>query len=129
MKFIFFYIIRQLKQLPYQTTVPVNVLEGLRVMSVVRVEKIIVKEFKRISNIEIELKPITALVGGNTSGKSSVLQAAQIYVSTLQASYKGTKRGGKPDYYTTLSNEAVSYRPTDSLLDHLKIGGEIVTST
>lgn len=86
-------------------------------MSVVRVDRIIVKDFKRISNIEIELKPITALVGGNTSGKSSVLQAAQIYVAALQASYKGLRRNGTPDYYTTLSNEAVSYRPTDNLLD------------
>ena len=91
-------------------------------MSDISVEKIIIKDFKRISGIEIDLKPITALVGGNTSGKSSVLQAAQLCVSVVQASFRKVKRGGDIDFHTTLANESVSYRPTEYLLD-LKHGG------
>lgn len=101
---------------------PAAELGGQAPMSEVRVEKIIVKDFKRIGGIEIDLKPITALVGGNTSGKSSVLQAAQLCVSLMQASYRKTRRNGEIESLTTLANEAVSYRPTDYLLD-LKHGG------
>lgn len=85
-------------------------------MSDIRVEKLIIKEFKRISEIEIDLKPITALVGGNTSGKSSVLQAAQLCVAMIQASFKRVGKSGGVEYLTTLSNESVSYRPTEYLL-------------
>lgn len=49
----------------------------------VRIDKIIVSDFKRIESLEIDLQPVTALVGGNTSGKSSALQAAQLGVSIL----------------------------------------------
>lgn len=80
-----------------------------------RVEKIFVENFKRIKREEIVLQPITALVGGNTSGKSSVLQAAQLCVSLMQASFTEIKKG-KVTRLSTLANEAVSYRPTDVLL-------------
>lgn len=86
-------------------------------MSDLRVEKLIIKEFKRIGGIEIDLKPVTALVGGNTSGKSSVLQAAQLCVAMIQTSFQKLKKNGDAEYLTTLSNESVSYRPTEYLLD------------
>ncbi|MDR5746762.1 AAA family ATPase [Caballeronia sp. LZ029] len=91
-------------------------------MSHIRVDKIHIENFKRIKSQEIELKPLTALVGGNTSGKSSILQGAQLCVSMMQACFKGEKRGGRIEHLGTLSNEAVSYRPTEMLLS-LRHGG------
>lgn len=84
-------------------------------MSRIRVDNIIVKDFKRIRTQEINLNSITALVGGNTSGKSSVLQAAQLCIAIMQASYVGKKRHSV-EKLGTLANEAVSYRPTELLL-------------
>lgn len=45
-----------------------------------------IQNFKKISDTRIELGPITYLVGGNNSGKSSVLQALHTAVSCAQAS-------------------------------------------
>lgn len=45
-----------------------------------------IRNFKRIADTRIELGPITYLVGGNNSGKSSVLQAIHTAVSCAQAS-------------------------------------------
>lgn len=83
----------------------------------VRLDKIKVQDFKRIQSLEIDLKPMTALVGGNTSGKSSALQAAQLGVSILQASLRKIKSNGAPEFFTTVSNDAVLFRPTEHLLD------------
>ena len=66
---------------------------------------------------------MTALVGGNTSGKSSALQAAQLGVSILQASFRGLRKNRTPDFSTTIANDGVLFRPTEHLLD-LHRGGE-----
>lgn len=83
----------------------------------IRLDKVTVCDFKRIENLTIDLMPVTALVGGNTSGKSSALQAAQLGVSILQASFRGLHRNGTPDFAGTVSNDAVLFRPTEQLLD------------
>jgi len=83
----------------------------------VRLDKIVISQFKRIESLTIDLKPVTALVGGNTSGKSSALQAAQLGVSILQAAFRGTRSNGKPDFAGTVSNDSVLFRPTEQLLD------------
>lgn len=83
----------------------------------IRLDKIVVRHFKRIELLEIELKPVTALVGGNTSGKSSALQAVQLGVSILQAAFRGTRANGIQDFAGTVSNDAVLFRPTEQLLD------------
>lgn len=88
----------------------------------IRLDKIIVKDFKRIDAIEIELKSITALVGANMSGKSSALQAAQLGVSVLQAAFSGYRTNGAPEFSGTVANDAVQFRPTEYLLD-LRRGG------
>ncbi|PVA08451.1 hypothetical protein DC366_19220 [Pelagivirga sediminicola] len=88
----------------------------------VRLDKIEVSDFKRIQTLEIELKPMTALVGGNTSGKSSALQAAQLGVSILQALFRGYRKNGTPEFSTTVANDVVLFRPTEHLLD-LRRGG------
>ena len=83
----------------------------------IRLDQITVRQFKRIEALTIDLKPVTALVGGNTSGKSSALQAAQLGVSILQAALRGLRGDGTPDFAGTVSNDAVLFRPTEYLLD------------
>lgn len=83
----------------------------------IRLEEIRINEFKRIESLNVVLKSITSLIGGNTSGKSSALQAAQLGVSVLQAAYRRRKRNGEPDFASTIANDAVLFRPTEDLLD------------
>ncbi|QMU83324.1 AAA family ATPase [Paenarthrobacter ureafaciens] len=51
-----------------------------------RIDAVRIRNFKKIEDTRIELGPITYLVGGNNSGKSSVLQAIHTAVSCAQAS-------------------------------------------
>ncbi|OAN61554.1 AAA family ATPase [Sphingomonas sp. TDK1] len=83
----------------------------------IRLDQITIRHFKRIEALTIDLKPVTALVGGNTSGKSSALQAAQLGVSILQAALRGIRGDGTPDFAGTVSNDSVLFRPTEHLLD------------
>lgn len=48
------------------------------------IEKIRITNFKRVSDISVTLSDITYLVGGNNSGKSSILQAVHMAVSCAQ---------------------------------------------
>lgn len=82
-----------------------------------RLDRIEVADFKRIETLGIDLKPITSLVGGNTSGKSSALQAAQLGVSILQAALRRIRKNGTPEFVVTVANDAVLFRPTEHLLD------------
>ncbi|BCG25877.1 hypothetical protein TUM18999_40680 [Pseudomonas tohonis] len=86
-------------------------------MKGIRLEKIIIENFKKIERQTISVKPITAIVGGNASGKSSILQAAQLYTAICQASFKSVKRTGTVDVFKTLANEDIIYRPTATILD------------
>lgn len=54
--------------------------------STLRIDAVRIRNFKKIEDTRIELGPITYLVGGNNSGKSSVLQAIHTAVSCAQAS-------------------------------------------
>lgn len=93
----------------------------------VRLDKIVIKNFKRIETLEVNLQSVTALVGGNTSGKSSALQAAQLGVSILQAAFRGIRNNGTPDFAGTVANDAVLFRPTERLLDLRR--GDIATQS
>lgn len=88
----------------------------------IRLDQITVKQFKRIEALTIDLKAVTSLVGGNTSGKSSALQAGQLGVSILQAVLRGPRKDGIPDFAGTVANDAVLFRPTENLLD-MRRGG------
>lgn len=50
------------------------------------IEKIKIKNFKNIEEVELILEPVNVLVGSNNSGKSSILQAIQFAVSIAQTS-------------------------------------------
>ncbi|HEX4765642.1 MAG TPA: AAA family ATPase [Lichenihabitans sp.] len=82
-----------------------------------RLDRIEIRNFKRIEALTIDLNPVTALVGGNTSGKSSALQAAQLGVSILQAARRRLRNDGTAEFASTVANDAVLFRPTEHLLD------------
>ena len=86
-------------------------------MPTIDITKIIISDFKRIESLELDVSSITALVGGNTSGKSSVLQASQLSISLLQAAYRGKNRKGEPKFVGSVSDDEVTFRPTEKLLD------------
>ena len=83
----------------------------------VRLDRIVITDFKRIEELTIDLNPITAVVGGNTGGKSSALQAAQLGVSMLQAAFRRTRANETPEFAGTVANDAVLFRPSEHLLD------------
>lgn len=85
-------------------------------MSNFEITKISVENFKRIEKLELELGKITALVGSNTSGKSSVLQAVQLATSLLQAAYRPRPRS-QAIIVGSISDEEVSFRPTHKIVD------------
>jgi predicted ATPase len=93
-------------------------------VEVIKIEVIKIKivNFKRIELLELDVEPITAIVGGNTSGKSSVLQAAQLGVSLLQSAFRGRNRKGDPKFVGSVSDDEVFFHPTHHLLD-LRRGG------
>lgn len=51
-----------------------------------KIDAVRIRNFKKLRDARIELGPITYLVGGNNSGKSSVLQAIHTAVSCAQTS-------------------------------------------
>lgn len=85
-------------------------------MSNIQITKISIKNFKRIRKFTLELGQITAIVGGNTSGKSSVLQAVQLATSLLQAAYRPRPRS-QAVIVGSISDEEVSFRPTHKIVD------------
>lgn len=85
-------------------------------MSNFQITQIAIKDFKRIENLTLDLGPITVLVGGNTSGKSSVLQAVQLATSLLQSAYRPRPRSDA-NIVGSVSDDQVSFRPTHKLVD------------
>ena len=51
-----------------------------------RIDRVRIKKFKKIESIDLPLKRINYLVGGNNAGKSSILQAIHMAVSCAQLS-------------------------------------------
>ena len=82
----------------------------------IQLDQITIWDFKRIEMLKLALQPVTALVGGNTSGKSSALQAAQLGVSVLQAAFRPNPDGSSY-FVKTVANDDVLFRPTSNLLE------------
>jgi predicted ATPase len=51
-----------------------------------QLKRIQLRDFKRVKNVALELKSINVIVGGNNSGKSSVLQGIHFYLTAAIAS-------------------------------------------
>lgn len=83
----------------------------------VTLNRIRVKNFKRITDVNIRLNPITALVGCNASGKSSILQAAQFGVAVLQEAISINDKTKNVKFRQTVSYNDILFRPTGNFLD------------
>lgn len=49
-----------------------------------RIESVVIRRFKRLQEISINLGDVTLLIGANNAGKSSILQAIHFAVSIAQ---------------------------------------------
>ena len=85
---------------------------GAPTLARLQVDTIRIQNFKKIADTEIALGPITYLVGGNNSGKSSVLQAIHTAISCAQASVELGQR--------VIAEASLRYSPVAdfSLLGH-----------
>jgi predicted ATP-dependent endonuclease of OLD family len=74
-------------------------------ISAVKIEK-----FKRLPSLEIALSDITVLIGGNNSGKSSLLQGVHLLITTLQSARAATN---KAQPASTLGIDQFLYKPSN----------------
>ncbi|MEX3982570.1 AAA family ATPase [Paraburkholderia sp. EG287A] len=84
-----------------------------------------VSGFKRLRELELLTPSMTVLVGGNNSGKSSLLQAIHFAVTVLQSAQLSAD-GGKP--MNTLGFDQFIYKPTSDLIK-LNHGGPITSKS
>ncbi|WP_084484812.1 AAA family ATPase [Methylosinus sp. LW3] len=77
-----------------------------------KIDRITIRNFKKIESIEISLGKVNYLVGGNNSGKSSVLQAIHMAVSCAKLSLERKEQ--------VFSESELRYSPTSEfvLLGH-----------
>lgn len=79
--------------------------------------KVKIERFKNISNVEIELGNLTILVGGNNSGKSSILQAIQFGGSVAQTSaMAGGRWATSGRVSTSIGQRELIYSPIKDVL-------------
>lgn len=72
-----------------------------------------VSSFKRLQKIELLTPTLTVLVGGNNSGKSSLLQGIHFAITVLQSA-RLSAEGGRP--MNTLGVDQFIYKPTGDLI-------------
>lgn len=90
------------------------------------IESISIERFKSIERTQISLGRVTALVGPNNAGKSSVLQAFQFGVSVAQSlKLDGTSRWSDDVLSGTLSTQQLVYTPLRDV-QALARGGRLV---
>jgi predicted ATPase len=74
-------------------------------ISAVKIEK-----FKRLPSLELSLSSVTMLIGGNNSGKSSLLQGIHLTITTLQSARSATN---KAQPASTLGVDQFLYKPSN----------------
>ncbi len=75
------------------------------IISAVKIEK-----FKRISSVEMALSDVTVLIGGNNSGKSSLLQGIHLAITTLQSARSASTKALPA---STLGIDQFLYKPSN----------------
>lgn len=60
------------------------------------ISKVRFKNFKCLHDVAVDLQPFTLIVGGNSSGKSSILQGMHDLLQVVSARPRGPTSGGKP---------------------------------
>lgn len=84
-----------------------------------------VRSFKRLQRIDLLTPNLTVLVGGNNSGKSSLLQGIHFAITVLQSAQLSAE-GGK--LKSTLGFDQFIYKPTGDLI-RLNHGGHITSKS
>ena len=74
-----------------------------------QVKKIGIRKFKAIDTLDLELKRINVLAGGNNAGKSCALQAIHVAVALAQTA--------KAEGAANFAPEKLRYAPTDLFID------------
>jgi predicted ATPase len=73
------------------------------------ISSVTIENFKRVKQVEFSLADVTILIGGNNSGKSSVLQGIHFAVTTLQSARSASLSPNKP--INTLGFEQLIFKP------------------
>lgn len=95
-----------------------------------QISRIVVRRFKAIDFIEYEPKLINVLIGENSSGKSSFLQAIQFAVSVVQAVYANPRRNKFKDdtLSSTLAFGSLDYSPAKNVTSIMHGNGSLTQS-
>jgi len=68
-----------------------------------------IENFKRIKQVDLTLADVTVLIGGNNSGKCSLLQSIHLAITTLQAARSASISTTKPA--STLGFDQLIFKP------------------
>jgi hypothetical protein len=79
-----------------------------------KIERIRIRDFKTIDDITLELDHANLLIGGNNSGKSSVIQGIHFAISALRSAKLHAKSPNQPA--TTLGVNQFSFLPTNEVM-------------
>lgn len=79
-----------------------------------KIERIRIRDFKGIRDISLELDNANLLIGGNNSGKSSVIQGIHFAISALRSARLHGKGINQP--VTTLGVNQFSFLPTNEIM-------------
>ncbi len=74
-----------------------------------RISAVKIENFKRVKQAEMSLADVTVLIGGNNSGKSSLLQGIHLAVTTLQSARSASMSATKP--LSTLGFDQLIFKP------------------
>lgn len=93
------------------------------------IKTIHIENFKSIENMDVPLDRINILVGGNNSGKTSILQAIQFGCSITQTLYliANKKWTSKPKFTRTIDPQELVYSPLKDV-QALARGGQLKQS-
>ena len=85
-----------------------------------KLTKLKVEDFKRVKSVEIDLADVNILVGGNGSGKSSIIQAIHLACCVMRQVERVEK--GKT---STVGIDELDYLPSNNykLLGHKTVWG------
>lgn len=80
-----------------------------------KIQKVRIRNFKNIEDIEIQLDDLNLLIGGNNAGKSSIIQGIHFTISALRAARIYGKSDGRPA--TTLGVNQFTFLPTQEIME------------
>ena len=84
------------------------------------IKKIEIKRFRRLRDIELEMRPLMVLVGANGAGKTSFLDALALFSASASGKMRETieDMGGVSDILTRGSSDALSFGATMEVTGH-----------